>query len=230
MDYQDFSAATPWERLSAHIEQHLLRWMAPGPQSALSEDASSQQQQVATLEHQLQCRNEPYILTLHQPCDKKQDSILPAGSQQLHKLQQWFGISTFVLIAPATYSGRILDQQEAATLLSALAAALSSCHCAWPGFVPVHDPRRDGCTGVAAAGRGTVHYEADSVYRSRMPQHVLQVQGQLAIFASRLRPRDPEAAGACTAAASASAADAQQEVTVSVRQCFSLPQPLLRWR
>lgn len=67
--------------------------------------------QVATLEHQLQCRNEPYILTLHQPCDKKQDSILPAGSQQLHKLQQWFGISTFVLIAPATYSGRILDQQ-----------------------------------------------------------------------------------------------------------------------
>ena len=66
--------------------------------------------------------------------------------------------------------------QEASTLLSALAAALSNCHLPWPAFLPVHDPLRDAHWGIAAAGLATVHYDSDSIHLSKNPTHLQQVK------------------------------------------------------
>ena len=65
--------------------------------------------------------------------------------------------------------------QEASTLLSALAAALSNCHLAWPAFLPVHDPLRDAYWGIGAAGLATAHYDSDSIHLSKNPSHLQQV-------------------------------------------------------
>ena len=69
--------------------------------------------------------------------------------------------------------------QEASTLLSALATALSNCHLSWPAFVPVHDPLRDAYWGVAATGNATTHFDTDSIHISRNPAHLQKVSHTL---------------------------------------------------
>lgn len=59
-------------------------------------------------------------------------------------------------------------QDEASALLSALATALSNCRLTWPAFLPVHDPLRDACWGIAISGLGTIHYDSDSTHSSSM--------------------------------------------------------------
>lgn len=77
----------------------------------------------------------------------------------------------------AKHVNKVSDHvQEASTLLSALAAALSNCHLPWPAFLPVHDPLRDAHWGIAAAGLATVHYDSDSIHLSKNPTHLQQVR------------------------------------------------------
>ena len=66
--------------------------------------------------------------------------------------------------------------QEASTLLSAMATALSNCHLTWPAFLPVHDPLRNAQCGMGAAGLACVHYDSDSIHLSRNPAHLQQVE------------------------------------------------------
>lgn len=88
-------------------------------------------------------------------------------------------------VAPvANHVNKVSDHvQEASTLLSALAAALSNCHLPWPAFLPVHDPLRDAHWGIAAAGLATVHYDSDSIHLSKNPTHLQQVRACLHISA-----------------------------------------------
>lgn len=65
--------------------------------------------------------------------------------------------------------------QEASTLLSGLATALSTCHITWPAFVPVHDPLRDAYWGIAAAANSTAHFDTDSIHISKNPAHLQKV-------------------------------------------------------
>ena len=68
--------------------------------------------------------------------------------------------------------------QEASTLQSALCAALSSIGCPWPAVVPVHDPLRDACWGVAVTCSGTTAFlDSDSVHISNLPEKLLHVSG-----------------------------------------------------
>jgi hypothetical protein len=70
---------------------------------------------------------------------------------QPNKLQEWFLPGRpCVVLAPNSYSGRILDEEEAHTLLSAGAAALSHLKLPWPVYIPVHDALRDAYRGIFA--------------------------------------------------------------------------------
>lgn len=60
----------------------------------------------------------------------------------------------FALLAPTSYSRRVLDADEAATLLAASALAAGAAGVAWPLFVPVHDALRDAYHGMAQVGGG----------------------------------------------------------------------------
>jgi hypothetical protein len=68
-------------------------------------------------------------------------------------------------------------KEEASTLRSALAAALSAAGAPWPAFLPVHDALRDAQWGVALPGRGLrpAFMETDSVHTSSQPQRLRQV-------------------------------------------------------
>lgn len=120
---------------------------------------------------------------------------------QPHKLQEWFGGTPVLLLAPASYSGRVLDEQEAHTLLSAASPALGHQQLSWPLVVPVQDAVRDAYQGVAVGpGGAAVHLESDSTHTSRLPLGLLQVDSQLGLFASRLDPACPASAALCRAA------------------------------
>lgn len=65
--------------------------------------------------------------------------------------------------------------QEASTLLSALATALSNCRLSWPAFLPVHDPLRDAYWGVAVNPTATAYFDTDSIHVSKNPTQLQQV-------------------------------------------------------
>ena len=123
----------------------------------------------AHLFHRLPFRSETYSLSLHLPSStppllqpSKSASSLPSLDNdhaaqasycslgdQPNKLQEWFLPCPVVVLSPDSYSGRILDEDEAHTLLSAGAAALSHLKLPWPVYIPVHDALRDAFRGFA---------------------------------------------------------------------------------
>ena len=66
--------------------------------------------------------------------------------------------------------------QEGSTLQSALCAALSSTGCPWPAVLPMHDPLRDACWGVAVTRSGsTAFLDSDSIHISNLPEKLQHV-------------------------------------------------------
>ncbi|KAL0053211.1 hypothetical protein WJX82_002504 [Trebouxia sp. C0006] len=251
-EFQDFTVATHWERFVASLEQIFRLWASTGRKERQSsrQESSGGPSQTRVVSHQLPFRSEPYTLSYftdnHQTSTNQQQANLqapdgpqhdPAGSSlarhysEDHKLQQWFNTATYVTLEPNSYSRRILNDQEASTLLSALAAALSNCRLAWPAFLPVHDPLRDAHWGIGAAGLATIHYDSDSIHLSKNPTCLQQVEGQLQFFSQQLMPHSFAASQACLAAASPAhtsssahgSADAACRVTVSMLRSYELP-------
>ncbi|KAK9813462.1 hypothetical protein WJX73_000174 [Symbiochloris irregularis] len=184
--YQDFSSVTPWERFAAQLEQTFRQWRAAGEDrlttgehqeqglQAQSPERLAQRQVEERLQHQLPFRTEPYTVTLHQPsgcANARQqtdasDSGPPAMCETAHRLQQWLGVASFVMLAPASYTGRIMNEQEASTLFEAdsihqstlppkllqVEGQLSLC----AAQLQPHDPAAAAaCSAAAAAGRLT---------------------------------------------------------------------------
>ncbi|KAL3137852.1 hypothetical protein ABBQ38_005105 [Trebouxia sp. C0009 RCD-2024] len=151
------------------------------------------------------------------------------------KIPQWFALSSYITLEPNSYSKRILNpQDEASALLSALATALSNCRLTWPAFLPVHDPLRDACWGIAISGLGTIHYDSDSTHSSSMwSPELLQTEGQLHFFSQQLLPHSLAASQACVAAASSYSSGAAAptdssnpwRVTMSRLRSYKLPRP-----
>ena len=140
-------------------------------------------------------------------------------------------------------------KQEAHTLLSAAAVALSHARITWPLLVPVHDAVRDAYQGVAVGPGGcTLRLDTDSLHSSRLPDGLLQPREQLLLLARQLAGAGaPSAAAAARAAAgadldatpslaaAAAAASARGSpgrgaaggpgVALAVRHCYALPSP-----
>ncbi|GLC52842.1 hypothetical protein PLESTB_000674500 [Pleodorina starrii] len=157
-----------------------------------------------------------------------------------HRLQRWFGLDAFLLLHPASFSRRILDETEAGSLLSAAALALSASGLGCPLLLPVHDGLRDAYWGLAvvegpAAGRGGggggcgggggggggsslatsrslhLHLRTDSVHISSPPKALTQLPAQLAALGEQLMPFSPAAALACRRAAQLDEQEGPQE-------------------
>ena len=114
---------------------------------------------------------------------------------------------------PRSLPGAAASPQEVHTLLSAAAVALSHARITWPLLLPVHDAVRDSYRGVAIApcelGAATVQFNADSLSSSRLPPRLLQLEGQLLLFAQQLAAGGaPAASAACHAATGAAVVNA----------------------
>jgi Rab3 GTPase-activating protein catalytic subunit len=102
-----------------------------------------------------------------------------------HDLQLCFGVKDFLLIAPQSASGVLLDTPESSKLLSAVAIALSNCGSLWPAFVPVHDPSRKAYIGIQNMGTVfTRRFEADRV-GSQVPVKLMHLEGLYELFVSK---------------------------------------------
>lgn len=205
------AALPPLRRLVASIEtalRHVITKDLPR-RLELSSGAASGVRLPHTystkIHHRLPFRSEPYTLSVHLPASGTTDPW-PLGDCP-HKTQEWFlPGSPSLTLAPNSYSGRVLETEEARTLLSAGAAALAHLHLAWTLLVPVHDALRDAARGLAMAplpSAVVVRLDSDSLHGRSLPGTLCTLGGQLAAFAERLRWHAPAAAALCAELAAA---------------------------
>nr|XP_025629169.1 uncharacterized protein LOC112722382 isoform X2 [Arachis hypogaea] len=95
--FDDFTVASSWERFISKIEAICRLWMADGPNNLLEKGAI--------------------------PLENFKNSYKIKSELQY---ELCFGVKEFLLIAPQSASGVVLDAPEASRLLSAVAIALSN--------------------------------------------------------------------------------------------------------
>ncbi|XP_048136040.1 rab3 GTPase-activating protein catalytic subunit isoform X5 [Rhodamnia argentea] len=117
--------------------------------------------------------------------ESNSDGKIADWDWSLHDLQLCFGVKDFLVIAPQSASGVILDAPESSKLLSAVAIALSNCSSMWPAFVPVHDPSKKSYIGIQSMGTiFTRRFEADHI-SSQVPVKLMHLEGLFELFVSK---------------------------------------------
>lgn len=183
--FDDFTLASSWERFISEIEAICRQWLADGPKNLLEKGAI----QVDSSKNLFKAKSElKYVMKSY--CMEYYFKIKKSGEftvwdTTLHDLQLCFGVKEFLVIAPQSASGVVLDAPEASKLLSAVAIALSNCSSLWPAFVPVHDPSRNAFIGIQNMGTiFTRRFEADRIC-SQVPVKLMHLEGLYELFVSK---------------------------------------------
>lgn len=165
--FDDFTLASSWERFISEIEAVCRQWLADGTKNLLRKGAISLNiaedlYKVKTdLKYAMKSYCMEYYFGTHNDVGRGNGN---GWNCELHNLQLSFGVNEFLVIAPQSASGVVLDGPEASKLLSAVAIALSNCSGFWPAFVPVHDPSRKAYIGIQNMGTlFTRRFEADRI-------------------------------------------------------------------
>ncbi|KAG8390532.1 hypothetical protein BUALT_Bualt01G0093300 [Buddleja alternifolia] len=205
--FDDFTLASSWERFISEIEAVCRQWLANGPKNLLRsfcirtyylvtvanlkdwfykvKDAA----RMDPLKDLYRVKSE-FKYAMKTYCMEYYFSTSNGGkvadwNQTLHDLQLSFGVKEFVVIAPQSASGVVLDAPEASKLLSAVAIAMSNCSCLWPAFVPVHDPSRKAYIGIQNMGTVfTRRFEGDRI-GSQVPIKLMHLEGLYELFVSK---------------------------------------------
>ncbi|KAL2568221.1 hypothetical protein AAZV13_18G054300 [Glycine max] len=186
--FDDFTLASSWERFISEIEAVLRVWMSDGPNNLLEkgavllEDAGN----LYKVKSEMKYAMKSYCMEFYFKTDPDVDAgKLADWNFDLHDLQLCFGVKEFLVIAPQSASGVVLDAPESSKLLSAIAIALSNCSSLWPAFVPVHDPSRKAYIGIQSMGTVfTRRFEADRI-GSQVPVKLMHLEGLYELFVSK---------------------------------------------
>ncbi|CAF1698502.1 unnamed protein product [Brassica napus] len=158
--FADFTLASSWERFISDIEANCRQWLADGPKNLVEKGAVAMEdsKNLFKVKNDLRSVTQSYCMEFYFQVDDNgsQQAGFGDSNSGLHDLQLCFGVKDFLLIAPQSASGVLLDAPESSKLLSAVAIALSNCASLWPVFVPVHDPSRKAYIGIQ--NMGTVFY------------------------------------------------------------------------
>ncbi|KAF3653540.1 Rab3 GTPase-activating protein catalytic subunit isoform 2 [Capsicum annuum] len=128
--FDDFTLASSWERFISEIEAVCRQWLADGTKNLLRKGAISLNiaeglYKVKTdLKYAMKSYCMEYYFGTHNDVGRGK---VNDWSCELHNLQLSFGVNEFLVIAPQSASGVVLDGPEASKLLSAVAIALSNC-------------------------------------------------------------------------------------------------------
>ncbi|TKY47194.1 Rab3 GTPase-activating protein catalytic subunit [Spatholobus suberectus] len=186
--FDDFTLASSWERFISEIEAVLRLWMSDGPNNLLEkgavllEDSGNLYKVKSEMKYAMKSYCMEYYFKTNPDVDAGKLADWSCG---LHDLQLCFGVKEFLVIAPQSASGVVLDAPEASKLLSAVAIALSNCSSLWPAFVPVHDPSRKAYIGIQSMGTVfTRRFEADRI-GSQVPVKLMHLEGLYELFASK---------------------------------------------
>ncbi|KAK4274842.1 hypothetical protein QN277_018012 [Acacia crassicarpa] len=183
--FDDFTLASSWERFISEIEAVCRLWMADGPKNLLEKGAVLLESygNLYKVKSEMKYAMKSYFMEYYfesNPMGKAAE-----WNFNLHDLQLCFGVKEFLVIAPQSASGVVLDAPEASKLLSAIAIALSNCSSLWPAFVPVHDPSRKAYIGIQNLGTVfTRRFEADRI-GSQVPIKLMHLEGLYEIFVSK---------------------------------------------
>ncbi|VFR01972.1 unnamed protein product [Cuscuta campestris] len=183
--FDDFTLASSWERFISEIEAVCRQWLADGPSNLLKKDAVCLDafEGLYKVKSELKYATKSYLMEYY--FETNSDGKTSDWTHALHDLQVSFGVKDFLVIAPLSASGVLLDRPEATKLLSAVAIALSNCFSLWPAFVPVHDPSRKAYIGIQNMGTlFTRRFEADCI-GSQVPVRLMHLEGLYELFVSK---------------------------------------------
>ncbi|KAL8051617.1 hypothetical protein ABFX02_06G160100 [Erythranthe guttata] len=183
--FDDFTVASSWERFISEIEAVCRQWLADGTKNLLVKDALRMDsfKDLYKVKSEFKYAMKSYCMEYYFAISN--DGKVAEWDHTLHDLQLSFGVKEFVVIAPQSASGVVLDAPEASKLLSAVAIALSNCSCLWPAFVPVHDPSRKAYIGIQNMGTVfTRRFEADRI-GSQVPIKLMHLEGLYELFVSK---------------------------------------------
>ncbi|XP_021604307.1 rab3 GTPase-activating protein catalytic subunit isoform X2 [Manihot esculenta] len=183
--FDDFTLASSWERFISEIEAVCRQWLADGPNNLLEKGAVQLEfsQKLYRVKFELKYATKSYSMDYY--FETKSGGKVADWDCTLHDLQLCFGVKEFLVIAPQSASGVVLDAPEASKLLSAVAIALTNCSSLWPAFVPVHDPSRKAYIGIQNMGTVfTRRFEADHI-SSQVPVKLMHLEGLYELFVSK---------------------------------------------
>ncbi|XP_078435560.1 rab3 GTPase-activating protein catalytic protein isoform X2 [Wolffia australiana] len=184
--FDDFTVASSWERFISDIETVCRSWMADGPRNLLEKGAESvpSLKDIFKVKCELKYGSKVYCLEYYFQTTFRAEKFAE-WSADLHNLQLMFGVKEFMVIAPASASGVVLDVPVASKLLSSITIALSNCGSICPAFVPVHDPTREAFFGIQNMGTNfTRRFDADCM-RSQVPIRLMHLEGLYQLFLSK---------------------------------------------
>ncbi|XP_027337979.1 rab3 GTPase-activating protein catalytic subunit [Abrus precatorius] len=185
--FDDFTLASSWERFISEIEAVCRLWMSDGPNNLSKKGAVllEDSRDLYKVKSEMKYAMKTYCMEYYFETNAV-DSGKPVDRNfNLHDLQLCFGVKEFLVIAPQSASGVVLDAPEASKLLSAVAIALSNCSSLWPAFVPVHDPSRKAYIGIQSMGTVfTRRFEADRI-GSQVPVKLMHLEGLYELFVSK---------------------------------------------
>ncbi|KAJ4840509.1 hypothetical protein Tsubulata_000446 [Turnera subulata] len=190
--FDDFTLASSWERFISEIEAICRQWMADGPKNLLEKGAVKleSKQDLYKVKSELKYAMKSYSVEYY--FETNSGGKFTDWNCSLHDLQLCFGVKNFLIIAPQSASGVILDPPEASKLLSAAAIALTNCSSLWPAFVPVHDPSRMAYIGIQNMGTVfTRRFESDRI-SSQVPVKLMHLEGLYELFVSKFAYSTPD--------------------------------------
>ncbi|XP_042509864.1 rab3 GTPase-activating protein catalytic subunit-like isoform X2 [Macadamia integrifolia] len=183
--FDDFTLASSWERFISEIEAVCRLWLADGPKNLLEKGAINldSPKNLYKVKFEMKYNMKSYCMEYFFEANSDGETV--NWNDDLHDLQLSFGVKKFLVIAPISASGVVLDAPEASKLLSAVSIALSNCGSTWPAFVPVHDPSRKAYIGIQNMGTVfTRRFEADRI-GSQVPVRLMHLEGLYELFVSK---------------------------------------------
>ncbi|XP_010228735.1 rab3 GTPase-activating protein catalytic subunit isoform X2 [Brachypodium distachyon] len=183
--FDDFTIASSWERFISEIEAICRQWLADGPKILMAKGAESVPsfENLYMVKRDLKHGKRVYCMEYH--FMKSAKGKYSYWNDDTHSTQLSFGVDDFLIIAPLSASGVVLDDPESTKLLSSIAIALSNCGSNWPAFVPVHDPSRKAYIGIQNMGTVfTRRFEADRI-ASQVPIRLMHLEGLHELFLSK---------------------------------------------
>ncbi|CAN1124259.1 Rab3 GTPase-activating protein catalytic subunit [Linum perenne] len=180
--FDDFTIASSWERFISDIEAVCRQWIADGPKNLLEKGATQLEtsQNLYTVKLELKYAMKSYFMEYF--FETNTEARFREWTCPVHDLQLCFGVQEFLVIAPQSASGVVLDSPEASKLLSAVAIALTNCCSLLAAFVPVHDPSRKAFIGIQNMGTiFTRRFETDRV-GSQVPLKLMHLEGLYELF------------------------------------------------
>ncbi|XP_074589506.1 uncharacterized protein LOC141845330 isoform X2 [Curcuma longa] len=183
--FDDFTLASSWERFISEIEAICRAWMVDGHKNLVEKGAEQLGSRVNLYKVKSEIKYSTKFYCIEHYFGVSTNGKAADWDDNLHDLQLSFGVSDFLVVAPVSASGVVLDAPESTKLLSAVAVALTNCGSNWPAFVPVHDPSRKSYIGIQNLGLTfTRRFDADRI-GSQVPIRLMHLEGLYELFVSK---------------------------------------------